>query len=130
MSKPSLQDLTRRERQIMDIIFGRGQATAAQVVEAMSSGPSDPTVRKLIRVLEEKGFLTHARAGRHFVYRPTHSRKHASRTALRKLMDTFFQGSAVDAVAALLHHKRDRLTPQEAQRLISLIESAESEGQE
>lgn len=117
--------LSRRERQILDVIYQLGAATAAQVHAKLSDPPTDATVRKLIRVLEEKGHVTHRRTGREYVYRPCVSRGRASRAALRHLVETFFDGSAPRAVAALLNASKDRLSREDVDRLTALIEEAE-----
>ena len=121
-------DLSRRERQIMDVIYRLGRATAAQVVELLPDPPKDVTVRKLIRVLEEKGHLAHERRGREYVYRPTLPRSRARRAALKHLVDTFFDGSLSKAFAALLNVSRDSLTGEELDELAELIETTAREG--
>ncbi len=128
MAKPTLNNLSRRERQIMDVIFKAGQATAADVYAALPDPPKETTIRKLIRVLEEKGYVTHKSRGREFVYRPTVPRGQASRKAVKHLMDTFFEGSAPKAVAALLNASKDSLSAEEVQELAALIDKAAKEG--
>jgi len=123
--KPIHDRLSRRERQILDVIYQLGAGTAAQVHAKLADPPTDATVRKLIRVLEEKGHVTHRRAGREYVYRPRVSRGRASRDALRHLVETFFDGSAPRAVAALLNVSKDRLSREDVDRLSALIEEAE-----
>lgn len=125
MTEPIHSKLSRRERQILDVIYQLGAATAAQVYAQLSDPPSDATVRKLIRILEEKGHVTHRRSGREYVYRPRVSRSRASREALRHLVETFFDGSASRAVAALLNASRDKLSQEDVDRLTALIEEAE-----
>jgi len=120
------EKLSRRERQIMDVIYAAGSATAGQVYAALDDPPSDATVRKLIRVLEAKGHLTHRRSGREYVYRPTVARSRASREAAKRLLTTFFDGSAPRAVAALLSVSKDRLSAADVERLTRLIEEAEA----
>src|ERR671925_464450 len=94
--------LSRRERQIMDIIYARGQATAAEVTAALPDPPSYSAVRALLRILEQKGHLRHEQDGPRYVFLPTVPRDRARRSAMRHLVRTFFDGSTEDAVAALL----------------------------
>jgi BlaI family transcriptional regulator, penicillinase repressor len=102
MNSPEETHLSRRERQIMDALHAQGQATAAEVRAALPDPPSYSAVRALLRILEEKGHLKHRRKGVRYVYVPCVSRKTASRTAMRRLVATYFQGSAAQAAAALL----------------------------
>ena len=118
--------LARRERQIMDIIYRHGQATAAEVLAALPDPPTYSAVRALLRILEDKGHLCHERRGARFVYRPTVAREQARRSALRQLVQTFFDGSPGDAAAALLDDTR--LSSQDVQRLTELIDRAREEG--
>jgi predicted transcriptional regulator len=120
--------LSRRERQIMDIIYRRGRATAAEVLADLPDPPSYSAVRALLRVLEEKGHLRHEEDGPRYLFVPTVGRDRASRSALKQLVRTFFDGSTEDAVAALLDMSRDRLEPDELDRLSALIEKARKEG--
>ena len=120
--------LSRRERQIMDIIYGLGQASVTQVRHGMSDAPSYSAVRALMRILEEKGHLKHTAEGKRYIYAPTASRKQASRSAVRRLLRTFFDGSTEQALAALLEVSRDGPTPEELQRLSTLIDNARKEG--
>jgi len=119
--------LSRRERQIMDILYRAGRATAAEVREALPDAPSYSGVRALLRVLEEKGHVTHAAEGARYVYRPTVPRTRAGSQALRKLVDTFFDGSPGLAAAALLD-QTDALSGEEVERLQDLIRRARGEG--
>ena len=120
--------LSRRERQIMDIIYAWGRASVAQVRKAMSDPPSYSAVRALMRILEEKGHLRHTAEGKRYIYAPTASRKQASRSAVRRLLRTFFDGSTEQALAALLDVSRDGATPEELERLARLIDNARKEG--
>ena len=120
--------LSRRERQIMDVIYRLGQATAAEVRENLPDAPSYSAVRALLRVLEDKGHVKHAQDGPRYVYLPTVPRAKARRSALRQLVNTFFDGSAEQAVAALLDLSSDRLSPDELERLAGVIASARKEG--
>lgn len=122
------ENLSRRERQIMDIIYERGQATAAEVLEALPDPPSYSAVRALLRVLEDKRHLQHEQDGPRYVYKPTVSRSRARHTALERLVRTFFDGSPEQAVAALLDMSGADLSDEELARLQKLIEQARKEG--
>jgi predicted transcriptional regulator len=119
--------LTRRERQIMDILYRRGKATAGEVMGELPGDPSYSTVRTQLRVLEEKGHVRHDEHGLRYVYAPAVPRRAASRSALRHLMDTFFDGSAEKTVAALLGGDRT-LSDDELERIAELIANARKEG--
>src|SRR3989442_11894394 len=120
--------LSRRERQIMDILYRRGRATAGEVMADLSGGPSYSTVRTQLRVLEEKGHVRHEEEGLRYVYMPAVPRRAARKSALRHLVDTFFDGSAEQAVAALLGGEGARLTDEEMDRIAGLIARARKEG--
>jgi BlaI family transcriptional regulator, penicillinase repressor len=120
--------LTRRERQIMDILFRRGRATAAEVLEELTGEPSYSTVRTQLRVLEEKGHVRHEEDGVRFVYMPAVARQAARKSALRHLVATFFDGSAEKAVAALLGGEGARLSAEELERIAALIAKARKAG--
>lgn len=120
--------LSRRERQIMDALFRLGAGTAAEVRAALPDPPSDSSVRTHLRILEEKGHLTHAVDGPRFTWRPTVSRARASAAAARHLVDTFFDGSISGVVAALLETSDTRLSAEEAERLEDLIAEARRKG--
>ncbi len=128
MSKKELNTLSRRERQIMDIIYSRGQATATEVLENLPDPPSYSAVRALLRVLEEKGHLRHTLDGQRYVFSPTIARERAKRSALRGVLQTFFGGSAEEAVAALLDISQERLSDDELKRMENLIKQARKEG--
>ncbi len=122
---PSLQaSLTRRERQIMDILYRRGRATAADVMADLAGQPSYSTVRTQLRVLEDKGHVRHEEQGLRYVYVPAVPRRAARKSALRHLVDTFFDGSAEQVVAALLGGEATRLTDQQLDRIVQLIAKA------
>lgn len=125
---PSSSHLSRRERQIMDIIYTRSQATVAEVHQAMGGQPSYSAVRALMGILETKGHLRHRAEGNRYVYLPTRSRHKASKSAARRLVETFFGGSTEKAVAALLEVSESHLDDQEIERLVKLIENARKEG--
>ena len=118
--------LSRRERQIMDVIYRRGRATAAEVLEDIPDPPSYSAVRALLRLLEDKGHVHHEQDGPRYVYLPTVNRERARRSALTHVVKTFFDGSATDAVAALLDN--DAMDHEELDRLSALIEQARKEG--
>jgi predicted transcriptional regulator len=120
--------LTRRERQIMDILFRRGRATAAEVMEDLSGEPSYSTVRTQLRVLEEKGHVRHEEDGVRFIYMPAVRRDAARKSALRHLVTTFFDGSPEKAVAALLGGEGSKLTDEQLDRIAAMIERARKEG--
>ena len=120
-STPRTNDLTRRERQIMDVIYAAGQATAAEVRAQLPGAPSDSAVRTLLRLLEERGHLLHVEEGQRFVYRPTTPKGDAGRSALRHLVDTFFGGSVERVVTALLDEDARRLDPEARARLAEQI---------
>ena len=120
--------LARRERQIMDILFRRGRATAAEVMEDLPGEPSYSTVRTQLRVLEEKGHVRHEVDGLRFVYTPVVARHAARKSALRHLVETFFDGSPEKAVAALLGGEGSKLSGDQLARIADMIEQARKEG--
>src|SRR5205809_3337733 len=120
--------LTRRERQIMDVLFRRGRATASQVMDDLPGDPSYSTVRTQLRVLEEKGHVRHEEEGPRYVYMPAVRRHAARKSALRHLVNTFFDGSTEKVVAALLGGEGTRLTDDELKRVAELVARARKEG--
>lgn len=120
------EQLSRRERQIMDVIYARGQATAAEVTAALPDPPSYSAVRALLRILEQKGHLRHQEDGPRYVFLPTVSRDRARKSALRNLVKTFFDGSPAQAAAALIDQAD--LSQDEVSRLAELIDKARKEG--
>ena len=121
--------LSRRERQIMDIIYRLGQATAAEVQAQLPDPPSYSAVRAMLSVLERKHNLQHLQQGPRYVYTPTVAPDQAKHSALQNLLNTFFEGSAAQAVATLLDMSREALSSEELDRLSSIIEHAKGEGQ-
>ena len=119
---------SRRERQIMEILFRLGEATAGALREQLPDPPSYSAVRALLRTLEEKGHLAHRREGARYVYRPTVSPSEARRSALNNLLKTFFSGSTRKAVSALLDVADTDLSEKERARLRQWIDSARKEG--
>jgi BlaI family transcriptional regulator, penicillinase repressor len=120
--------LSRRERQIMDILYQRGKASASEVRESMADAPGYSAVRAMLRVLEEKGHVRHVEEGLKYVYVPVVAREKAKRSAVKHVLDTFFAGSPEQIVAALLDVSSERLTREELDRMADLIEKAKREG--
>ena len=121
-------DLSRRERQILDILFKTGKASAAEVQAGLPDPPSYSAVRALLRILEEKGHVRHQQDGPRYVYAPTVPRNNAQRSALRHILQTFFDGSAEQAISALLDDQSTKLSNAELDRLASLIDHARKSG--
>jgi BlaI family transcriptional regulator, penicillinase repressor len=120
--------LSRRERQIMDALHQRGRATAAEVQAALPDPPSYSAVRALLRILEEKGHIKHCTEGARYVYLPRVSREAARRSALKRVVSTFFQGSVAQMMAALLESADTRLPESELDQLQQMIDQARKEG--
>jgi predicted transcriptional regulator len=120
--------LTRRERQIMDILYRRGRATAAEVMDEMTGDPHSSTVRTQLRVLEEKGHVRHEEQGLRYVYTPAVPRRSARKSALKHLVDTFYDGSPEQVVAALLGGDTSRLSDDDLARIEELVAKARKEG--
>jgi predicted transcriptional regulator len=122
------EGLSRRERQIMDVIYRLGEASVADVQRELSDPPSYSAVRTFLRILEEKGHLRHKEAGPRYVYLPRVPREKARRSALRGLLRNFFDDSRETLVAALLDDQASRLSPEELDNLAGLIARARKEG--
>lgn len=120
--------LSRRERQIMDILYQRGKSSASEIREAMPDAPGYSAVRAMLRILEEKGHIKHKSEGLRYVYVPIVAREKAKRSAVRHLMDTFFGDAPSDVVAALLDVSSGRMTPEELDRMAEMIDRARREG--
>jgi predicted transcriptional regulator len=120
--------LTRRERQIMDVIFVRGEATVNQIAETLPDPPTPMAVRRMMHILEEKGHLRRREQGREVVYLPKQSKEKAGRTAFEKVLETFFGGSLEEALSAHLLSRKDGVSQAERDRLVELIEQARREG--
>lgn len=120
--------LSRREREILDILYRQGKATASEIRAQLPKSPSDSAVRTLLRILEEKGHIKHSQDGPRYVYSPVVERQTARRSALRHLLGTFFDGSARQAVAALLTECGDNVSPDEWDELARMIDKARKEG--
>ena len=127
-AKQPEDQLTRRERQIMDVIYAMNKATATEVVEAIVDAPSRTTIRTLLRILEEKGHLKHTERGREYLYLPTRPRARAGQSAMRRVVETFFGGSLEQAVATHLTDPKADLSVEELERLASLIAQAKKKG--
>jgi predicted transcriptional regulator len=125
---PTPQALTRREAQIMEILYRRGRATAAEVLADLPDPPSYSTVRKLLEILAEKGYVVHEHDGPRYVYTPTVPATEARQSALEQVVRTFFQGSIGTAVAALLELSGPKLSDAELDRIAELAERAKKEG--
>lgn len=128
MAKSLHSTLSRRERQIIDILYKSGRATAAEVMAALPGNTTDSTVRTQLRVLEEKGHVKHEEDGPRFVYMPAVPRTAARKSALRHLVDTFFDGSAEKVVEALLGGEGAKLTDEDLGRIAERISRARKEG--
>ena len=128
MAKPWHMNLSRRERQIMHIIYQRAEASVTEVLDNLSDPPGYSAVRAMLRILEEKGYLKHTKKGPRYVFLPTVPRNKASRSELRQLLRTFFDGSVESAVAALLDASESELTDEDLGRLSRLIQKARKEG--
>ena len=124
----ALGGLSRRERQIMEILYRRGKAPVAEVREAMPDAPGYSAVRAMMSVLEEKGHVKHLAEGLKYVYLPVVAREKAKRSAVKHLLETFFNGSPEQIVAALLDVSSTRLTREELDRMSQMIEKAKGEG--
>lgn len=120
--------LSRRERQIMDVLYRKGRATAAEILEEMPDAPGNSAVRAMLRVLEEKKHVRHEAEELRYVYMPVVPREKARRSAVTHLVDTFFDGSTEQAVATLLNVSARDLTPEDFDRLAALIQQARKEG--
>jgi predicted transcriptional regulator len=129
MAKSLHTVLTRRERQIMDILYRRGRATAGEVMNELSGSPNYSTVRTQLRVLERKGHVQHEEQGLRYVYTPAVPRHTARRSALKHLVETFFDGSTEKVVGALLGGEGSRLSEDELERIAALVAKARKEGQ-
>ena len=128
MARHEEHHLSRRERQIMDIIHARGEATALEVNGALPDPPSYSTVRALLRILEDKGRLRHRKDGARYVYLATQSRAKASRSALQRILNTFFGGSVEQAVTGLLEASDTELSEADLAKLRKIINQARKEG--
>jgi BlaI family transcriptional regulator, penicillinase repressor len=124
LAQGPLVHLSRRERQIMDIIYASGEATATDVLARLPEAPTRTSVRTFLSILESKGFLKHPKRGREFVYHPTHRRERVGQSAFQRVLATFYEGSLEKAVAAHLAESRGEIAPEELRRLSALIRQA------
>jgi predicted transcriptional regulator len=125
--KLASSDLSRRERQVLDVLYRVGRATAAEVQKTMTDPPSYSAVRTFLRILEDKKLVRHEQDGARYVYVPTIKRERASRSALRHVLNTFFAGSVTQAISALLDEDSKHLSEQDCQRLSVMIEQSRRE---
>lgn len=128
MTTPPHDNLSRRERQIIDILYARTQATAADVQTALPDPPSYSAVRAMLRILEEKGHVRHEQDGPRYVYLPTMGRDNAKKTAMRHMVRTFFEGSAEQAISTLLDDRAIKISDDELERLARMIKDARRAG--
>jgi len=124
----ALESLSRRERQIMDILYQKGKASASEVRESMENAPTYSAVRAMLRILEQKGHVKHRAEGLKYVYVPVLGRDKAKRSAVKHLLDTFFSNSPEQVMAALLDISAKHLTRDELDRMAEMIEKAKREG--
>ena len=128
MKTPPHLELSRRERQIVDILYAQGRATAAEVQSLLPDPPSYSAVRAMLRILEEKGHVRHEQDGPRYVYVPTVARENAKRSAMRHMLQTFFDGSTAQAISALLDDSSAKLSDADLDRLARMIEDARRTG--
>jgi BlaI family transcriptional regulator, penicillinase repressor len=121
--------LSRRERQIMDIVFASGEATGADIIAKLSKPPTRGAMRTMLRILEDKGHLTHSKKSREFVYHPARSKRRVGPPAFQRVVDTFFGGSLGNAVAAHLAQRSTDISDEELGRLAELISEARNKGE-
>jgi BlaI family penicillinase repressor len=124
----AFEELSRRERQILDILYLRGRASAAEIRAGMANAPSYSAVRALLRILEEKGHVKHQAEGLKYVYAPVVARDRAKKSAMKHLLETFFSEAPEEAVATLLDVSSRSLKPEELDRMAEMIEKARKEG--
>ena len=125
---PNHAEFSRRERQIMDAVFALGEATVNKIVETIPDAPTPMAVRRMMHILEEKGYLKRRGEGREVVYLPREAKEKAGRSAFQRVLETFFGGSLEDALAAHLVGRKDGMSAAERKRLVTLIEQARKEG--
>jgi len=128
MTKKSPAELSRRERQIMDVLYARGQASVADVIAGMADPPGYSAVRALLNILVDKGLLKVDRGSPRYIYRPTRARGQVGRSRIKQVVQTFFDGSVDKAVAAMIDSHDAKLSPAEFERLRAVIEQAKKKG--
>lgn len=119
-----ITSLSRREREVMDLVFARGEATLSQILEDMASPPTRPALRSILTILESKGQLKHRQEGREFIYQPVHSREEVGQSTLSRVIGTFFGGSISQALASYLSHPKTQLTKSEVEELRRFLDEA------
>ncbi len=119
-----ITSLSRREREVMDLVFARGEATLSQILEDMASPPTRPALRSILTILEGKGELKHHQDGREFIYQPVHSREEVGQSTLSRVIGTFFGGSVSQALASYLSHPKTQLTKAEVEELRRFLDQA------
>jgi predicted transcriptional regulator len=127
-NEPKLRELTRRERQIMDVVYRFGKASAAEIVENLPGEHKNATIRTLLSVLEDKGYLRHERVKGKYIYYPTIPAQKAARAALNRVLETFFKGSEARAVISILKQSDAKLTDEEIELILDLIRNSREEG--
>ena len=125
---PDPAELSRRERQIMDILFAREEATVNQICAELPDPPTPMAVRRMMHILEEKGFLNRREAGREVAYSPREKKEKAGSSAFQRVLETFFGGSLEDALSTHLLTRKEQVTAKERERLVRLIDAARKEG--
>jgi predicted transcriptional regulator len=126
--KPKINELTKRERQIMEVIYGLGSATAVEVMDSLPGKPVNATVRTMLAVLEEKGYLKHRREKGRYIYSPVIPLRKARKSALDQVLDTFFKGAEASAVVSILKKSEAKLTEEDVEAILELIEKSRKEG--
>ena len=124
MNPISFQNLSRRERQIMELFFENGPLSANQIIELLPDNPSNATVRTLLRILEDKGQLLHEKEGRQFIYFPVKQHADTSKNVFKDMLKTFFKGSLTDAVATFINDPESEMTSEELDELEALVKKA------
>ncbi len=126
MSVPAMENLSKRERQIMDIIYQREKATVSEVLETISDPPSYSAIRALMRILEEKGYLVHEKEGMKYIYKPAVAAQKAMTNAVQRLLNTFFNNSVEEAVSALIDIDKKSLKDDDYNKLLTMIQEAKN----
>jgi len=127
-NEPKLRELTRRERQIMDVVYQFGKASAVDIVEHLPGEHKNATIRTLLGVLEDKGYLRHERVKGKYIYSPTIPAQKAARAALNRVLETFFKGSEASAVISILKKSDAKLTEDDIEMILELIKKSREEG--
>jgi len=125
---PAITHLSRRERQIMDVLFARGEATVLQIAEGLPDPPTPMAVRRMLHILVEKGYLKRRQEGREMVYAPREPKKRAGTNAFQNVLETFFRGSLEEALAAHLISRKEKVSEEERERLLKLIRQSREQG--